>query len=117
MTESFLCKEFDFAEYLAQVHSKTVTDFLNTHFVAMIIGLPVLTIFLVSVTSPDAIMTFLNMDNSFKAAWLLTVTPLLVLVTVFGVFSKIKYDQSMILKQLVPQILLDEREPIDEIEE
>ena len=47
MTESFLCKEFDFAEYLAQVHSKTVTDFLNTHFIALVLALPVMTAFLV----------------------------------------------------------------------
>ena len=93
-----------------------MTDFLNTHFIAMIIGLPVLALFLTSVTAPEVLMAFLNMD-SFKDAWVLTLAPLMILVTIFCIFQKIKYDQAIILKQLVPQILLEKREPIDEIEE
>jgi hypothetical protein len=108
MTESFLCKEFDFAEYLARVHSQTVTDFLNMHFIAMIVSLPVLAFFLISVTAPDVIMNFLNMD-SFKDAWVLTITPLVILASILCVFQKVKCDQTQILKQLVPQIMLPER--------
>ena len=117
MTESFLCKEFDFAEYLARVHSKTVNDFLNTHFVAMIVALPVLTFFLVSITSPEVIMTFFNLTDKSKAAWIVTAVPLALFLMIFAAFTKVRNDIGLVVKQLVPQILLDKREPIDELEE
>ena len=78
MTESFLCKEFDFAEYLAQVHSKTVSDFLNTHFIALALSLPIMTVFLVSLTSPEAIFTFLSLNSNSMAAWIVTAIPIVI---------------------------------------
>ena len=117
MTESFLCKEFNFAEYLAQVHSKTVIDFLNTHFIALALSLPIMTVFLVSLTSPEAIFTFLSLNSNSMAAWIVTAIPIVILLQVFGKFTKIKHDLDQIVKKLIPQILLEKREDIDEIEE
>ena len=117
MTESFLCKEFDFAEYLAQVHSKTVSDFLNTHFIALALSLPIMALFLVSLVSPEAIFTFMSLNTNPMAAWIITAIPIVILLAVFGMFTKIKHDLDQIVKKLIPQILLEKREDIDEIEE
>ena len=117
MTESFLCKEFDFAEYLAQVHSKTVSEFLNTHFIALSLSLPIMIAFLVSLTSPEAIFSLMSLSSNSMAAWIISAIPIVIFLEVFGMFTKIKYDLNQIVKKLIPQILLEKREDIDEIEE
>ena len=117
MTESFLCREFDFAEYLATVHSATVDDFLNTHFLALAASLPIMVAFLVAVTSPAAILTFMSLHSNSMAGWIVTAIPIVIFMEVFGMFTKIKHDLNQVQKQLIPQILLEKREDIDEIEE
>lgn len=51
------------------------------------------------------------------AAWIVTAIPIVILLQVFGMFTKIKHDLDQIVKKLIPQILLEKREDIDEIEE
>ena len=63
MTESFLCKEFNFAEYLARVHSQTVCNFLSTHFLALALSLPIMVTFLITLSSPGELISFLNLEN------------------------------------------------------
>ena len=93
MTESFLCKEFDFAEYLAQVHSRTVNDFLNTHFLALTLSLPIMVTFLITLTSPGELISFLSLGNNNSAAtWILSAIPVVFFIECFTMFSKIKSD-------------------------
>ena len=118
MTESFLCKEFDFAEYLARVHSQTVCNFLSTHFVALTLSLPIMVTFLITLTSPGELISFLSIgNNSSSAAWILSAIPVVLFMECFAMFSKLKSDLYTTQKKLIPQIILEKREVLDELEE
>lgn len=45
VTESFLAKDFDFAEYLSISLSDTIDEHLKTNFISMISCLPLLVVF------------------------------------------------------------------------
>ncbi len=45
LTESFLAKDFDYAEYLGRSLCATLSEHLKTHFVTMLTTIPLLIIF------------------------------------------------------------------------
>ena len=48
---------------------------------------------------------------------IITAIPIILFIEVFGMFAKIQHDLSTVSKKLIPQIMLDKHEPLDEIEE
>merc|ERR1719266_886364 len=59
----------------------------------------------------------MSLHSNSMAGWIVTAIPIVIFMEVFGMFTKIKHDLNQVQKQLIPQILLEKREDIDEIEE
>lgn len=74
--------------------------------------------FLITLTSPGELISFLSIgNNSSSAAWILSAIPVVLFMECFAMFSKLKSDLYTTQKKLIPQIMLEKREVLDELEE
>ena len=100
------------------MHSRTVCNFLNTHFMALTLSLPIMVTFLITLTSPGELISFLSIgSDSSTATWILSAIPVVFFIECFTLFNKIKSDLYSTQKKLIPQIILEKREILDELEE
>lgn len=85
MTESFLSKDFDFAEYLAQCHGQALDEHLKTHFVTMISCLPLVVLFFLYIaTEPVSYMFYAEIE--IYSTFVMNAILLAAFATLFTVF-------------------------------
>ena len=56
LTESFLSKDFDYAEYLSTSYGSAIDEHFKTHFINMISCLPLLVLFFLSMASVSGVL-------------------------------------------------------------
>ena len=122
LTECFLARDFNFAEYLAIKMSRTVNEHLKTHFVTMINCLPILIFFFLYTTMEPSEFYFEALDVPIQSTVLMNALHLVSLVGILSAFWYLQSDLDNIQKALFPQILLDpetqrRQEEYDELEE
>jgi hypothetical protein len=107
LTESFLAKDFDYADYLGRSLSGTLSEHLKTHFVTLLTTIPLLTIFFLFLGKEPQVFYLEYLDMNIHSGVVMNGLLLVVFVATFGVFSFVRWDINAIQKALFPQILLE----------
>ena len=116
MTESFLSKDFDFAEYLSLSHGQAVDEHFKTHFLTMISCLPLIVAFILFIaTEPMSFIFYAEIEIS--STYVMHGILLAAFISIFAVFWYVKRDLEWVAHCLFPQILLDDEARLREFEE
>ena len=107
LTESFLAKDFDYAEYLGRALSATMTEHLKTHFVTMLSTIPLLILFFLFLGKEPTVFYVESLDFNIHSGYVMNGLMLMTFLSTFSVFSFIRWDINCIEKALFPQILRD----------
>lgn len=107
LTESFLAKDFDYAEYLGRALSATMTEHLKTHFVTMLSTIPLLILFFLFLGKEPTVFYVESLDFNIHSGYVMNGLMLMTFMGTFSVFSFIRWDINCIEKALFPQILRD----------
>jgi len=110
LTESFLAKDFDFAEYLAIQLGNAINEHFNMHFATLLCALPLLGACFLYVGSESQALYLAILDVSIDPAYIASAVLLGTYLVTLGFYFLVRVDLRHIQRALFPQIMLDEEE-------
>ena len=102
LTESFLAKDFDFAEYLSTCLGTTIDEHFKTHFISLIGCLPLLVLFFLSMATETRVFPIEQLDIEISSNLIFSSLSLVAFVSIFGAFLYLYADLAQIKQVLFP---------------
>lgn len=96
LTESFLAKDFDYAEYLSTCLGTAIDEHFKTHFISMISCLPLLVFFFLSMATESGVVPIEPLDIEIGTNAIYNSLFLVAFAGIFGVFFYTYYDLGLI---------------------
>jgi hypothetical protein len=92
LTESFLSKDFDFAEYLARAHGKALDEHLKTHFMTMLSCLPIVILFFLFIATEPTMIYLDTFEIEISSTFIMNTVLLIFFTAVLSVFWFVRRD-------------------------
>ena len=102
LTESFLAKDFDFAEYLSTCLGSTIDEHFKAHFISLIGCLPLLILFFLSMATETRVYPIEQLDIEISSSLIFSSLSLVAFVSIFGAFLYLYADLAQIKQVLFP---------------
>lgn len=96
LTESFLARDFDYAEYLSISLGNAIDEHLKTHFISMLSCLPLLVIFYLSMATEPRSIPIEQLDIEISSTMICNTLCVIAFMSIFGVYSYLYYDLNSI---------------------
>ena len=80
----------------------------STHFVTMLVSLPLMAVFLAFVPAEPTVFYWQLLDVNLSSTLIMNISLMTCFTSIFGVFCYLRWDLDHIEKALFPQILLDQ---------